>query len=660
LRSETCCWRAAASLARAVQANEALAVNPNDADAYVLLMGIEAEAGQQRRGAEGHPARDWRSIPIARSFHTALALLEVLTPGNEPEAEQELNKAASLDPKSPTPHLMLAELLERKSDHAGCGAAVQCRNRQSPPRTCSRAARWPGCICAPGDKARAEQTLLEAIEAIPDNEPASALLAEFYVKTQQTDREEPVFANLVSRFPKSFAIKMTYAQILFDEKNYTKSSAIASELTKSSPHDPQLQTLNALLLLNTNKIDDALALLQKATKDDPNNFQIQLLLARVQDAKGDMAGAETTYQNALKLVPGNTDAETGLVNIAIRSNDANLLINEADKTIQAHPEFAPAYLWRGIAEAARREFDKAEADFQTVLTKTPDNPNAYFELAELRFAEKRIPEGKALMEKALDKDPNQIRALAILDALDLQAKQPAKALARAQEQIAKSPNNGALYDQLARIQLATNDAKDAAMNAQKAMSMNGSNSGAVQTYSRAEVAMGNIDPAISTWTSWIAAHPNDSRATEILGSLDEAKGDEPKAMDEYKKALAIDPNNGEAANNLAYLMMENNDNVDVALSLAQTARRVLPDSPQTADTLAYIYYYKGNYVSARDLLENALKVTPDDASMHLHLGMTYAKLNDKPDAQLHLKKAVALAPNSRAGQQASSELAKLG
>ena len=107
-------------------------------------------------------------------------------------------------------------------------------------------------------------------------------------------------------------------------------------------------------------------------------------------------------------------------------------------------------------------------------------------------------------------------------------------------------------------------------------------------------------------------------------------------------------------------MMENNDNVDVALSLAQTARRVLPDSPQTADTLAYIYYYKGNYVSARDLLENALKVTPDDASMHLHLGMTYAKLNDKPDAQLHLKKAVALAPNSRAGQQASSELAKLG
>jgi Flp pilus assembly protein TadD len=130
-------------------------------------------------------------------------------------------------------------------------------------------------------------------------------------------------------------------------------------------------------------------------------------------------------------------------------------------------------------------------------------------------------------------------------------------------------------------------------------------------------------------------------------------------MDEYKKALVIDPNNGEAANNLAYLMVENGDNVDVALSLAQTARRILPDSPQTADTLAWIYYFKGNYVSARDLLEGALKETPDDASMHLHLGMTYAKLNDKSDAATHLKKATALAPNTKTGQQASSELAKL-
>ena len=106
--------------------------------------------------------------------------------------------------------------------------------------------------------------------------------------------------------------------------------------------------------------------------------------------------------------------------------------------------------------------------------------------------------------------------------------------------------------------------------------------------------------------------------------------------------------------------IESGENVDVALSLAQTARRILPDSPQTADTLGWVYFYKGEFGSGRDLLESALKTTPDDASMHFHLGMIYEKLSDKPDAQLHLKKAATLAPNSKIGHDATEELQKLG
>ena len=63
----------------------------------------------------------------------------------------------------------------------------------------------------------------------------------------------------------------------------------------------------------------------------------------------------------------------------------------------------------------------------------------------------------------------------------------------------------------------------------------------------------------------------------LLGTLEEAKGDDPKAEADYKKALQLDPNNGSASNNLAYMMVENGENMDVALSLAQTARRLLPD-----------------------------------------------------------------------------------
>jgi Flp pilus assembly protein TadD len=146
----------------------------------------------------------------------------------------------------------------------------------------------------------------------------------------------------------------------------------------------------------------------------------------------------------------------------------------------------------------------------------------------------------------------------------------------------------------------------------------------------------------------------------ILGSLEEAKGDDVKAMDYYKKTLQLDGNNAAASNNLAFLMVENGQNADVALSLAQAARRSLPDSPESADTLAWVNYYEGNYSEARDLLEDALKAEPNNASFHFHLGMVFSKLNDKADATTHLKKAASLAPNDKAGKRAAMELAKLG
>ena len=133
-----------------------------------------------------------------------------------------------------------------------------------------------------------------------------------------------------------------------------------------------------------------------------------------------------------------------------------------------------------------------------------------------------------------------------------------------------------------------------------------------------------------------------------------------KAIDDYKKALQIDPNQAMASNNLAYLMVENGQNVDVALSLAQNARRSLPNSPSTADTLAWVYYHKGTYASARDLLEDALKSQPDNATMQYHLGMSYSKLGDKANATLHLKKAASLSPDSPAGKEAVKALGELG
>jgi tetratricopeptide (TPR) repeat protein len=640
------------------QAKAVLAIDPNYADAYALLAGIA-----QKKGDSAEAMKDIQHAiavdPNRAAFHTSAALLDTTTPGNESSAEAELGKAASLDPKNPTPHMVLAQLLDRKGDHDGAEREYTAAAGIAPKDLQARAA-LAGLYLREGKKDKVEQTLHQAVEDMPDNEQASALLLDFYRQSSQPDRAETVFADLNAKHEKSFAIKVTYAGLLMERREFDKAGAVMKELNKSDGRNPQVLTLNAMLLINTGKVDDAFVLIQKATKDTPNNIQLQLLMARVADAKGDTTVAESSYRAAAKLSPANMEAASGLAEIATQHNNASMLSEVADKTIQLHPDMAQGYLWRGLAEFNRKEFDKAEADFQAVLKINPNSSGAYLELGLLRLSQNHIPEGRAMLEKAVEKDPNSFRALALLVGFDLRAKQPAVALSRVQAVIARSPQNGNLYDELAFVQLQMKDFKTAVDSARKAMQLAPSSTSAALTYTKAEMALGEVDPAISTWEQWIAVHPTDANAYSILGGLEDAKNDQERAVDYYKKALQFDPNNGIAANNLAYLMVDSGQNLDVALTLAQTARRQMPDEPETADTLAWTYYHKENYLGAKGLLEEALKTVPDNATMQLHLGMTDSKLNDKPNAVLHLKKAVSLAlPNSKTAMDANEELEHL-
>jgi tetratricopeptide (TPR) repeat protein len=641
----------------AAEAKAVLAVNPNYADAYALL-GAIAQRGGDNAEARKDIQKALAIEPNRPGFHSDLAMLEAGTPSDEPAAEQELQKAASLDPKSATPHLLLATLLDRKGDIQGTEQQLIAAIGLAPKNLQARGA-LANLYFRAGDKAKAEQALQQAVADNSDNEAASAMLLQFYGRTQQMDRAESVFADLTSKYPKSFGIRMTYAQILFDKKDYAKATTVANQLTKTDAANPQVQSLNALLLMNTGKIDDALTLLKKAVKDNPDSAETQLLLARVEGAKGDLLGAVASFREVDRLSPGNLDAARGIAQVAMQRNDAGMLSEIADKTLKLHPDFTEAIIWRGTAEANSKEFDKAEADYQAALKTNPNAAVLYLELGQIRYAQNHIPEGNAMMEKTLELDPNSVRALGNLVAFDLQAKQPAKAIARVQAQIAKAPGNGEFYAQLSDLQLRTKDFKGALESSQKAMQLSPTSADAIGVYTQAQVAAGNVDAAISTWQGWVNSRPNDAHAIQVLGSLEEAKGDDVKAMDDYKKALQIDPNDGIAANNLAYLTVETEGNIDVALSLAQTARRIYPDTAETADTLAWVYYHKDEYEEARDLLESALRTYPNDASIHLHLGLTYSKLNDKSNAELHLKKAAALAPNSKVGKDASAELAKL-
>jgi Tfp pilus assembly protein PilF len=123
--------------------------------------------------------------------------------------------------------------------------------------------------------------------------------------------------------------------------------------------------------------------------------------------------------------------------------------------------------------------------------------------------------------------------------------------------------------------------------------------------------------------------------------------------------LAIEAENPLASNNLAYLLLEHGGSPNVALTLAQTARKGLPNLPNAADTLGWAYYNNGGYAVAAPLFEDAVKATPNNPAYRYHLGLTYQKLNDPTRAKAELEKVISLNPSSPLADQARHALAQL-
>jgi Tfp pilus assembly protein PilF len=105
-------------------------------------------------------------------------------------------------------------------------------------------------------------------------------------------------------------------------------------------------------------------------------------------------------------------------------------------------------------------------------------------------------------------------------------------------------------------------------------------------------------------------------------------------------------------------MLDHGGDLNVALSLAQTARRNMPEVPNTADTLGWAYYRGGSFNLAAPMFEEAVKREPGNATYHYHLGLAYQKMNDGARAKAELQKAISVDPKSAVAEEARRAVAQ--
>jgi tetratricopeptide (TPR) repeat protein len=86
----------------------------------------------------------------------------------------------------------------------------------------------------------------------------------------------------------------------------------------------------------------------------------------------------------------------------------------------------------------------------------------------------------------------------------------------------------------------------------------------------------------------------------------------------------------------------------------------MPDSPNSADTLGWAYYQKGNYGLAIPMFEEAAGKVPNDPVYQHHLGLAYQKASDPGRAREHLERTLKIDPKYPEADNVRKALAELG
>jgi Tfp pilus assembly protein PilF len=92
-----------------------------------------------------------------------------------------------------------------------------------------------------------------------------------------------------------------------------------------------------------------------------------------------------------------------------------------------------------------------------------------------------------------------------------------------------------------------------------------------------------------------------------------------------KRAIEINPKNAPALNYLGYTWAEMGVQLDEAEDLIQRALKITPNDGFYIDSLGWVYYQRGDFARAVEQLEKAVELTVDDPTIIEHLADAYEK-----------------------------------
>ncbi len=367
-------------------------------------------------------------------------------------------------------------------------------------------------------------------------------------------------------------------------------------------------------------------------------------------AAGDAPRALSAAKAALNVAPRSEDAAMRVFEYGL-AVDAQQAFRDAQGFAAAHPKARRLRLLLATQWAERREFDSAMAELVAMAKLDPEDIDLVFMQGQIAYRAKRLPEARNLLEQYVSRQSQRQSG----------ASDEASGLVDAYQLLSRIAQDQGFFDDAVRL-LDNIQEPSARHNARVRQAAIRAQQGRVDD---ALAILDTSDPQsleeeVLTASAGAQMLREAKRPLEAIKRLEAANERMPDTVEiKYELAMmyernerlndterllreviALDPGHAHSYNALGYSLADRNQRLPEALKLITRALEIAPNDPFIMDSMGWIKFRLGDYVTAAQYLEKAYRVRPE-ADIAAHLGEALWMLGQRDTAIEIWKKALA-------------------
>jgi len=641
------------------RADRAVALDPSNVDAQILrgnalarLKDFDAAIDEYQNAIALDPGQS--------STYTNLGYLQ-LGQGKPDEAEATFQAAVSAAPKSVQARLALANFYWSTRRLPEAEATLKSAlDLDEAEKTANRVL---GLFYLSTNRVAEAEKYFIALARATQSGPSALALADYYLVAQRPADARQILQAQLRNDANYAAASVRLASLDAAEGHRAAALDRVDEVLRRQPKDSTALLLSGRLLLTDGKRAEARKRAEQVIANEPNSSAASIawqMIGAIESSVDRRPEAVAAYQQALKRQPTSLVANLGLARLYLGAGEADKAATYARQVLQVRPGHPDASGILVRAAVAKGDLVQAAMDLSRLQKAIPDSIEIAKLNAMVQLASKKPEAARPFYERVLRVAPSDLEALEGISLIDIMAGRTQAAAARI-ENILKAATPGAgLLMLAARVEAANRNSEAAEKLLLQAIDSDPDRLPAYNLLASLYSREGRVREAIDRLGQILAKNPNSVGAETLTGILLEQQGRKDEAEKHYLRAIAINPRAPMPSNNLAWMYVVANKNLDEALRYAQAAQQAMPEQASFNDTVGWIYYRMNMADRAITYLGAAVKKQPLEAMLHFHLGMACVQSGDWGRARTELQRALTLRPDFDGSADARKALSIVG